>query len=891
MFRPIKRDANRDAVTGVDTTGAIARQAAERTGRDGKHRPAANVNDGRHQLAVLEDGERVLTPQEAEAYRRTHGAKEPTMKTMMPKISLYDDGGDVKTVPDAPGNEGKALAEKSRIIDEFKNSQAPAVVTTPAKTITPSEKDKVNPKAKFGDRPGEKRLKLDDFPRITPVYDEGGDVDAKSAPADFPGRVQIIPDDVQPVLATETDKAAAQSPHPSAEPSESESTEALIPERGTPEERAAIKTDKQQAMGQGTNGFVKLGTALIHERNLEPSTSDVTGLITERPTAGLPKIAAPTQEFHQETAGGPLISGAPSTDDKSTRQDFASMERKAKLTQYDQRIQQARDAGDETTADKLTVAKAEFQKANGWGTEGNHPGILGKIGHYASEVGNIAGDIVNPNVMALIPGTKLNRAIKEGAAFNRIAPDTEADQREATANTKESPKPKLLPGEGNTAATPDGTRYQRYEMPDGSTAWAKEGEVPRTASSPAIAQSGLPQISLPTSGGLPAGAVVGKPAGESKAETREQHLNRYAELKNLAESGAQLGDQDQKEFNTLKTELTVPKATIDSYNKQIDAALHAANVDKSLWSNYHALPGSTAEEAKQAIADAKAFSGETYQQGAEGRTMDKEERAQERKDKATVVYAEDENGQLIKTNKFDADKRGLVAEEMKAGDISKDRSAIRQLNDVQTNVNRYEQAIAKDLPRVSDDDRKRMTEIMALEKDSGGGLITADAGGKGVSINGAFPKWSAALSSTKFDKAKEDLEALSPEAKSVMNAYLRTAASVPTYLKALAGIGRSNKETLGLELANVPLPWYDAETARGRMQSFQDNVDQAKSGFPNNLPGMKLVESERSKSNKPLYAAPKPEEVEKSGTYQGKPVFKLKKGSTVYADGSPVEVK
>ena len=216
--------------------------------------------------------------------------------------------------------------------------------------------------------------------------------------------------------------------------------------------------------------------------------------------------------------------------------------------------------------------------------------------------------------------------MKAQAAFNRITPESEADAREATANAKETPKPKLLSGEGSTAVGPDGTRYNRYEMPDGSTQWVKEGTVPRVASAtpitaPAVATAaaGMPQIAAPapTAGGLPAGAVVGKPAGEPKAETREQHLNRYAELKNLQESGAPLSAQDQKELNTLKTQLTVPQATVDSYNRQIDAALHSAGVDKSLWNNYHVLPGATSEEAKQAIADAKSFSGETYQQGSQ----------------------------------------------------------------------------------------------------------------------------------------------------------------------------------------------------------------------------------------------------------------------------------
>ena len=214
---------------------------------------------------------------------------------------------------------------------------------------------------------------------------------------------------------------------------------------------------------------------------------------------------------------------------------------------------------------------------------------------------------------------------------------------------------------------------------------------------------------------------------------------------------------------------------------------------------------------------------------------------------------------------------------------------MRQLNDVQTNVNRYEKVIAEDLPKVTEEDRKAMTTIMTIDKESGTGMLTADVSGKGISVGGTvFPQWSAEVASRKLDQARDLLAHLSPEAQRMMNAYLRTASSVPTYLKAIAGIGRSNKETLNLELANVPMPYFDQTTANGRMSAFQDNVDQARSGFPNNLPGMKLIESEREKGSiKP----PAPADVEKSGTLNGQPVYQLKSGKTVYADGKPVEVK
>ena len=217
------------------------------------------------------------------------------------------------------------------------------------------------------------------------------------------------------------------------EPSTSETTEQLIPERGTPQERAAIKTDKQKAMGSGD--LVALGKATLAERHLEPSTSDVTGPITERPTAGYPKIALP-QEEHQETAGGPLISGAPSAETPGEQRDLRNMERKARVADLEKQRQAALSARDLETADKLTVAKAELQKTP-WADRS----LLGKIGHIASVAGNVAGDVLIPNIMAQTPGTALNRSLKEQSAYGRILPDTEADLRQAQTEAARKKEP------------------------------------------------------------------------------------------------------------------------------------------------------------------------------------------------------------------------------------------------------------------------------------------------------------------------------------------------------------------------------------------------------------------------------------------------------------------
>jgi hypothetical protein len=54
-------------------------------------------------------------------------------------------------------------------------------------------------------------------------------------------------------------------------------------------------------------------------------------------------------------------------------------------------------------------------------------GWLGEIGHIASRMGNIAGDIFAPGAMALIPGTDLNKTVQARVAERREARQQELD--------------------------------------------------------------------------------------------------------------------------------------------------------------------------------------------------------------------------------------------------------------------------------------------------------------------------------------------------------------------------------------------------------------------------------------------------------------------------------
>ena len=82
------------------------------------------------------------------------------------------------------------------------------------------------------------------------------------------------------------------------------------------------------------------------------------------------------------------------------------------------------------------IAQAEFDKAHPWGGDiSAHPGLLGKIGHVAGEIGQVAGVAINPNIVTEIPGTRLNRAMKEAGATEELG---KAETQERAAKTAES---------------------------------------------------------------------------------------------------------------------------------------------------------------------------------------------------------------------------------------------------------------------------------------------------------------------------------------------------------------------------------------------------------------------------------------------------------------------
>jgi hypothetical protein len=69
---------------------------------------------------------------------------------------------------------------------------------------------------------------------------------------------------------------------------------------------------------------------------------------------------------------------------------------------------------------------------------GDHPSFMGKVGHVLGRIGNIAGTVLAPAEMELIPGTDLNRAARKAGDQTLLAAAEEREQKAAHENETEA---------------------------------------------------------------------------------------------------------------------------------------------------------------------------------------------------------------------------------------------------------------------------------------------------------------------------------------------------------------------------------------------------------------------------------------------------------------------
>jgi len=246
--------------------------------------------------------------------------------------------------------------------------------------------------------------------------------------------------------------------------------------------------------------------------------------------------------------------------------------------------------GDLLGAGTAKLAKLELEKAHPWGSEDNHPGALGKIAHVASRIGNIAGDLLVPKVMAQIPGTDLNRGLQAGQARGDIKEGLGENLTKADTAEKEA-----LAKNAGVGKTINERTYQDllHGGPDGGPKVNPDTNTPYDSQTALIASQG-------TGKGVEEEDVqelmktinpdTGKPytrieadervrAGVKPANPKLQELTDYMKAKGLADTPANRDlarVQLEKRDTEAKAEAGLPAA---EQKIRLQAQLQAANQD------------------------------------------------------------------------------------------------------------------------------------------------------------------------------------------------------------------------------------------------------------------------------------------------------------------------
>ena len=364
-----------------------------------------DVNDGKHQMAIVKEGERVLTPEENEQYKAEH----PEAK-----------GAPV-------GFSGMVLPNDKNVQPEWDSEHKPANKAYPGGAHMSIDNANVDEGA--GDK--------EHFPTVmaSPTSAESKDTTSLKPYG------QVIEEKAK-------QKAAEKVQNPGFQPITSEPAETQIQpreERGTPEQREHLDNAAKDALGKGD--FVGGGTAIIQKNNLPKINVDEMQTPSAFQRPGATSTAATVQ-------GGPAAPTAP-----------APLAGKAayhaKIQDYDTRYQQLMDKAAETNdpqyaeaAERVKAAKEAYQSAHPWGAaESAHPGILGHLGHIGEQILSRAPG--SAPIAATIPGSEGYRAAE--------AAQTQAGIKEASAQNvaEQTVDAKTAKALGGTATPAQVTDYQQ----------------------------------------------------------------------------------------------------------------------------------------------------------------------------------------------------------------------------------------------------------------------------------------------------------------------------------------------------------------------------------------------------------------------------------------------
>ena len=392
-----------------------------------------DVNDGKHQLAVLEDGEKVLTPEEAEVYNAEHN------------VSM-----------NVPGKERTATPAAKPMMNLSLPTHEPEKLNTAQEGMKPmmTKPAPVDPTVseagakEVGMHPSQQKPTQEE-PQV-----KGTDAERKAIEVDKQkamGQGNLVKLGI--ALLNERHLNPSKSMMPKL-PLYDDGGTVVVDKDKTPEQ---LKVTAPPEFNQGYRPMMpsdpQHGMEMPGSKNYPDAAKAEASNIPQGVTA--PKEMQRPQMAPMQTEEQPAVMQTPGQPPAQPTKTLPKTpeDRKTMLDEYDNIMADSLDkaAHDPANAedykkqhDYAAFAKQALLNKTPWGSESNHPGILGKIGHDLAKVGNIAGDIVAPKTMMLIPGTQLNTEMKTSGLTKMLNEDEANDAKFAkvgTADWKPLPTP------------------------------------------------------------------------------------------------------------------------------------------------------------------------------------------------------------------------------------------------------------------------------------------------------------------------------------------------------------------------------------------------------------------------------------------------------------------
>lgn len=328
-------------------------------------------NDGHHQLAVLEEGERVLTPAQNEMYEQQwHPPMRMVQQLNQPNPPVREMNSEEVEAPRALG---------TMMYPIYRGGQVAATLNPSPEIVAPitSEAPPDNPNLSYKMKP-EMVQTFDNGGMVTPdqmtmsMYDSGGKVEGEGEGESREGMVPIT-DQMTTYMAPQ--------PPPQVRP----------PMAPTQEQPQAQQAQPPMEMADASHGAP-------------------------------PKMGELNKPEKPHEMVNPLDTGSPQHP-KQSDHDWLNNER-SRLKQKMMDAAEGKFTGgnfDHIGYGEAKMALADLNKSHPWGTPENHPGFMGKVGHVLGEIGNVAGNAVLPGVMWQIPGSQANLQAQEAQGQQQIS--------------------------------------------------------------------------------------------------------------------------------------------------------------------------------------------------------------------------------------------------------------------------------------------------------------------------------------------------------------------------------------------------------------------------------------------------------------------------------------